>query len=119
MQYNTSVITASPYYENYYIKLLSQIVGYVAEFSIVMLNIPQIILIVRKKSGKNVSVTMILFNIMSGVLFLAYGLLIYQWPMILGNSLYILVSCAMLAAKYVYKQKLEGPVRPVQEKSKV
>ena len=59
----------SKYYEIHEIKILSQIIGYLAEFSIVILNIPQIVLIIRKKSAKNVSVTMILFNLMSGFYF--------------------------------------------------
>lgn len=96
-----------PYYENKYVKLFSQIVGYVAEFSIVILNVPQIILICRKKSGKNVSITMIFFNIISGLLFLVYGILIYQWPMIIGNSLYLFISLVMLGSKYLYKNVKE------------
>lgn len=93
------------YYEINEIKILSQVIGYLAEFSIVILNIPQIVLIIRKKSAKNVSVTMILFNLMSGFLFLSYGILIYQFPMIIGNSLYLLISFLMLIVKYIYKHK--------------
>ena len=91
------------YYNQPYVKLVSQIIGYLAELSIVILNIPQIILICRKKSGKNVSTTMIFFNIGSGVLFLTYGILIYQWPMIIGNSLYLVISFIMMAAKFLFK----------------
>ena len=91
------------YYNQPYVKVVSQIIGYLAELSIVVLNIPQIILICRKKSGKNVSTTMIFFNIGSGILFLTYGILIFQWPMIIGNSLYLIISCIMMVAKFLFK----------------
>lgn len=100
---HTNHTTSVPYYENKYVQIISQVIGYVAEFSIVILNVPQIVLICRKQSAKNVSTTMIVFNIISGLLFLAYGILIFQWPMIIGNSLYLLISMLMMATKLMFQ----------------
>ncbi len=83
--------------------LASQIVGYIAGVSVIILNIPQIYIIIKNKSSKNVSLFMIILNLISGALFLTYGILINQLPIIICNILYLLVSIILLICKIVIK----------------
>jgi MtN3 and saliva related transmembrane protein len=94
-----------PYYKLDNVVFASQIVGYIAGSSVVILNIPQLIIIIKNKSAKDVSVYTIILNLVSGILFLTYGILLYQFPLIVCNSLYCIVTLILLYCKLYFDKK--------------
>lgn len=87
------------YVNNTNIKLSSQIIGFIAGITVILLNIPQIFLMFKNKSSKDISFFTIILNIISGILYLIYGILIYQLPLIICNTLYIIITFIMLYTK--------------------
>ena len=91
------------YTDNPSVIITSQIIGYIAGATVVLINIPQTFLIFKNKSSDDVSLLTIIINLISGMLFLTYGILIYQLPLIICNFLYILVTIILIYAKFKFK----------------
>ena len=85
--------------------LITQVLGYIAGSSVIIVNIPQIYTICKNKSAKDVSLYMILLNIFTGILFLIYGILLEELPLIICETLYIIVSIILLIIKIYYNHK--------------
>ena len=81
----------------------SQIIGYIAGSTVVFINIPQIFLICKNKSSDDVSLLTIIINLISGILFLIYGALIFQLPLIICNGLYIIITLILIYVKIRFK----------------
>ena len=97
--------TTIPYYESENVILASQIIGYLAGASVVTLNIPQIVAIIKNKSASDVSLLTILLNLLAGFLFLIYGILLFQFPLIINNGLYIIITLILLYCKIYFDKK--------------
>jgi MtN3 and saliva related transmembrane protein len=78
-------------------------IGSVAAFSTTACWIPQAVKILREKRTEGLSlITQFVFTI--GVaLWLAYGLLLHNWPLMLANGVTLLLSVAILILKIRYK----------------
>ena len=87
--------------------LASQIVGYIGGATVICLQIPQIVLSFRTKSVQNVSMASIFLNLFAGTVFVLYGVLINQWPLIVTNAAYIVVSFIMLGCLCTFGSKKE------------
>jgi len=65
--------------------------------------LPQLIKVIKEKEVENISVGMI-FVLLSGVsLWVVYGIMIDEWPIILSNSFSVLVNIFLLIYYYRYK----------------
>lgn len=64
---------------------------------------PQVIKAWRSRSTADVSLTMFLMLVTGIALWLAYGLLIGDWPLILANGVTIALAGAILLAKLRFK----------------
>jgi MtN3 and saliva related transmembrane protein len=78
-------------------------IGSVAAFSTTVCWVPQALKILREKRTEGLSlVTQIVFTL--GVaLWLAYGLLLHNWPILLANALTLMLSLAILFLKVRYR----------------
>ena len=90
------------FYEKESTILISQILGYIGGALVVSLNIPQLILIIKTKNVSNYSKETIILNIVIGFVYTSYGVLINQWPVIISNILYLIISFLLIHFKYKY-----------------
>ena len=82
---------------------LTPYVGYLAGALTVVSLIPQVLRAWRTKQTKDLSVRTFLLLITAGVLWLIYGFLASDWPVIATNAGMVLLNGAILAAKLRYK----------------
>ena len=76
----------------------SQIVGYLASFFLVVTLIPQIVHTCKTKKVDDISYLFLMFQIFTCILFLTYGIMINQNPLIIANSLVgtqVVVMCIL------------------------
>jgi MtN3 and saliva related transmembrane protein len=80
-----------------------EVIGSVAAVSTTVCWVPQALKILREKRTEGLSlVTQIVFTL--GVaLWLAYGLLLHNWPILLANATTLVLSLAILILKVRYR----------------
>jgi MtN3 and saliva related transmembrane protein len=78
-------------------------VGYLAGFLTVVSLIPQVLRAWRTKQTKDLSVRTFLILVAASVLWVTYGVLSSDWPVIATNSGMLLLNSGILAAKLRYK----------------
>jgi MtN3 and saliva related transmembrane protein len=78
-------------------------VGYLAGFLTVVSFIPQVLRAWRTKQTKDLSVRTFLILIAASLLWLTYGVLSSDWPVIATNGGMLLLNGGILAAKLRYK----------------
>ena len=78
---------------------VTSIIGFIAAILTTVAFVPQIIKIRRARSAKEVSLGMYAVFTFGVVLWLAYGILIDSWPIILANCVTLLLAGAVLVMK--------------------
>ena len=83
------------------------IIGYIAGFLILISIIPQIIKSWKTKSAKDLSLLRYLIYVSGVVLWLVYGIVLKNGPMIIVNSINFILACSViyLIIKYGTKRK--------------
>ena len=81
---------------------ITQIVGIAAGVLTAISMLPQLIKMVKEKKAEDVSITMLLVLMAGLAMWIAYGILRQDWPIIVTNSFSLLVSIttATLRVKY-------------------
>jgi MtN3 and saliva related transmembrane protein len=81
---------------------ITQIVGIAAGILTAISMLPQLIKMVKEKKAEDVSITMLLVLMAGLAMWIAYGILRQDWPIIVTNSFSLLVSIttAILRVKY-------------------
>lgn len=87
------------------IVLASQILGYTGGVLVVSLNIPLIVKVVKEKSSKSLSTTYLILNLLTSFVYMSYGILIDQWPVI-GNNIAFGIIVLILMSLKIYYDKL-------------
>jgi MtN3 and saliva related transmembrane protein len=82
--------------------MLIQIIGYVAAVSLTMTLLPQLIQTYKTKEVNDISIAVIVMNLCTSLLFLVYGILLKQIPIILANCILILQNIILLSFKIIY-----------------
>ena len=85
--------------------LASQILGYIGGGLVVCLNIPLIVKVVKEKSSDSLSVPFLILNFLTGAVFISYGVLINQWPIIGNNIAYNIIVLILIGLKVHYDKK--------------
>ena len=85
--------------------LASQILGYIGGGLVVSLNIPLIVKVVKEKSSASLSVPFLILNFLTGIVFISYGVLINQWPIIGNNIAYNIIVLILIGLKVHYDKK--------------
>ena len=81
---------------------MKDITGYVAVFFTTFALLPQIIRIWKLKEARDISVFLPLMTSTGSVLWLAYGIMLYEMPVIIANvvSLFIALTTLIVTLKY-------------------
>ena len=82
---------------------LTPYVGYLAGALTVVSLIPQVLRAWRTKQTKDLSIRTFLLLITAGVLWVTYGILASDWPVIATNAGMVMLNGAILGAKVLYK----------------
>ena len=82
---------------------MTSYVGYLAGFLTVVSFLPQVLRAWRTKQTKDLSVGTFVILITAGVLWLVYGALSSDWPVIATNAGMVVLNGAILVAKLRYK----------------
>lgn len=82
--------------------LFPDILGYLAGLFMCVSFVPQAIKSIRTKDTKSLSLPTYLIYVMSCILWLSYGLALFNGPMILWNSITLMVAGMVLYTKIRY-----------------
>ena len=85
--------------------IIEDIFGYITTFLIVIRLCPQIVKIFKTKKTNDISLLFLFIGIISKFTALTYGILIYQWPMIIKTILTSIQLIIILIAKLYYDNK--------------
>ncbi len=82
---------------------METIIGFIAAFFTTFSMMPQAIRILRLKEARDISLWMPIMILIGSVLWLIYGIMIKQIPVIVANSVAILISFLTLIAAIRYR----------------
>ncbi len=81
------------------IEIFTLVVGWTATVLVTFCNIPQLIKIIKTNSSRDISFWFILLLVLSHVCWITYGVLINDAPLIVTNSIGIVVNGSILTHK--------------------
>lgn len=82
---------------------LSLVIGYTAAFLGTICWIPQAVLVWKTKDTKSLSLVTNLMFLATVILWLIYGLMIMDWPLIIANLVSTTAMVSIVAAKLKFK----------------
>ena len=85
--------------------MITQVIGFLAAFVGTQVMLPQIIKTIKTKRVDDLSLLMLVVYLLNCSLWLAYGLLISAWPVIICNSIALIISIVQLILKFKYGRK--------------
>ena len=74
-------------------------IGFIAAIFTTASFLPQVLIVWRTRSAKDVSLVMYLLFLAGVALWLTYGILIESWPVILSNLITLILAGAVLVMK--------------------
>lgn len=84
---------------------METIIGIVAGIFTSISMIPQLIKVIKEKEVKNISWNMITVLLIGVILWVLYGILKLEWPIILSNAFSVLVNTTLLIYYLIYRKK--------------
>lgn len=91
--------------------------GYIGSVFLVITLIPQLVKTYRTKSAEDISRGFVFFALLTTVIYLIYGILIDQNPIIVANSLLLVQNFILLYFKYIYRNsKQETQIHKFEKK---
>jgi len=81
---------------------ITEAIGFLAAFLTTVSFIPQVIQVWRSKHTKDISLGMYGIFVAGVLMWLAYGVLLNSWPMILANCITLALAGSVLAMKLKY-----------------
>ena len=79
------------------------IIGMMAAILTTLAGLPQLIKILRTKKSNDLSLTMVLMFVFGILLWLIYGIMLGDLPLIIANSFAIIIQTTILYYKIIYK----------------
>ena len=86
-------------------EILTAVVGYSAAVVGTLFMMPQVLKAWRSKSVEDLSLASAALYFLNGILWLAYGLLISAWPVVVANAIAFLISVVQLTLKLRYTNR--------------
>jgi MtN3 and saliva related transmembrane protein len=80
----------------------TQIFGIIASILSATLFIPQLVHMIKLKSGKDVSYIFLFLQIIASIMWVLYGYFINSLPLILCDSFMFLITIMMIVVKYKF-----------------
>jgi MtN3 and saliva related transmembrane protein len=104
-----------------------KIIGYLAAGFTTAANIPQTYIIIREKSTEHVSVTTYSLLLLGTALWVIYGVVQLDWPIIIANGISVLTSLVILILNFmsqrtinkIHKSVLPQSIKDEAKKAKV
>ena len=87
--------------------MLITLLGYLAAIASMASFIPQAWKIIRSRQTKDISVGMYLLTVSAFALWLAYGIALRQWPLVVSNGLCFALSAFILAMTLLPQRQKE------------
>ena len=84
--------------------LVKDILGYSAAVSLVITLIPQLYFTWKRKSAEDISYVFLGLQVLTCTLFLIYGILLEELPLILANTLVLTQSFTLTCFKYTFSK---------------
>jgi MtN3 and saliva related transmembrane protein len=78
--------------------------GYIAGILTTVAFVPQVMQIYRTKSAKDVSLAMFLLFTVGVALWLAYGIMTHSFPVVVANTVTLMLSFVILYFKWKYSK---------------
>lgn len=78
--------------------------GFAAAFCTTAAFIPQVLMVWRDRGAPGISIGMYLMFMFGVCLWLAYGLAIASWPVVIANSVTLLLAAAILGMKLYFEK---------------
>ena len=85
--------------------MIKDILGFLAAFCLVITLLPQVFHTWKIKKADDISYGFLLLQILTCLLFLLYGILLEELPLIIANTLVISQSLTLLVFKILFKKK--------------
>lgn len=93
---------------------VTQIVGYAGGLMVCTQELPQFIKIMKTKSTGDLSLCGLFLRLFSGLLWLTYGIMLLEYPIIISNGFYLTLAIIIIISKMYYdkedKVKKDDPV---------
>ena len=83
--------------------LITEAIGYAAAFLTTTSFLPQVIRTIKTKSARDLSYGMLLILIAGLISWLVFGLIRHQMPIILANSVTLVLASILAVCKFRYK----------------
>jgi len=83
---------------------IAQWIGLIAGGLTTIAFVPQVVKTYQSRSAKDLSLTMFLVFSIGIVLWLVYGIMIREWPVIIANAITLLLSLILLIFKLNFKE---------------
>lgn len=87
---------------------VTAVLGYCAALFTTVCNIPQVVKIIRTKETKDISAITYLALLIGLLLWVVYGVLQNDWPVIAANAISAAICATVLLLKMLPKKKLEN-----------
>jgi len=81
----------------------TQFIGFFAAFCTTIAFLPQALKVWKSKSTKDISLLMFIIFTLGVFSWLVYGIILYNWPLILANAVTLTLSAFILSYKIIYK----------------
>lgn len=85
--------------------VFTQVIGYMAAITLISTLLPQLYHTYKTKKVDDLSYHFILLNLITSCLFLFYGILLRELPIIIANIFLILQNITLMMFKRIYTQK--------------
>ncbi|RKS19033.1 MtN3 and saliva related transmembrane protein [Flavobacterium endophyticum] len=86
----------------------TSIIGILAAFFTTIANFPQAYKIIKEKTSKGVSANTYLVLLTGTSLWVIYGILQSDWPLIIANAISSLISMIILFLSWISDKKIKG-----------
>lgn len=84
----------------------SDILGYVGGFFITITLIPQLMRTYKTKRAKDISPIFVVLALLTTLIYLSYGILINETPIIVANAVLLFQNFLLLYFKYAYRNNI-------------
>ena len=93
---------------------ITQIFGYAGGLTVCIQELPQFFKIIKTKSTNDLSLCGLFLRLFSGILWMTYGIMLFELPIIISNGFYLTLAIVIIIFKMYYdkqnKEKKDDPV---------
>ena len=92
--------------------ILSEFIGYAAAILTTASFVPQAWVTFRTRDVRGISLGMYLLFVLGVSLWLAYGVLVTAWPIVIANTITLALASVILVMKLRFQQPASSPQNP-------